>query len=272
MYKGNDYFKDEKMELTALYYTANQIPEFFAKKIRENLFEACRELPIISISQKPLDFGKNICIGERGPSILGIYNQVLIGAREAKTKYVALCEDDILYHSSHFRMYRPSEDHFGYNHNKWEIFTWERNPVFSCKIGRSLLNQCIANRQLLIEALEERFSKFSTYTKERIRKHFGEFGKYERWLGVTIRKQEIFFSPEPNIIFCHGDALDYKQGLGSRKGHGDIRIKEVPPWGKAEEILIKYFGEENWKNQQRRNGYGSSGHTYENLYRKENKL
>jgi len=251
-------------DISIIFYTANQIPEFFAENVREQILKATKcMIPIISVSQKPLEFGDNICIGDVGPSILGIYRQVLIGAKEAKTDYVVLCEDDILYHESHFNSYRPPNDAFGYNHNKWEIFTWERDVVLSTKTGRSLLNQCIAPRELLIEALEERFSK--TYTEDRIRKHFGEFGKYERWLGVTIRKQEIFYSREPNIIFCHGDALGY-QYLGSRKGHGDIRVKEIPLWGTAEEIIVKYFGEDNWKKQQRRSGYGVTGDIYKNLF------
>ena len=83
--------------ITVLYYTANVVNEIFAKNVRRQLRAAAGDLPIVSVSQKPIDFGENICVGDIGRSHINIYRQVLIAAECAQTPYVALCEDDILY-------------------------------------------------------------------------------------------------------------------------------------------------------------------------------
>ena len=48
-------------DLTLLYYTANKIPETFGQNVRNHLLSLFPEgIPIISVSHKPIDFGKNI--------------------------------------------------------------------------------------------------------------------------------------------------------------------------------------------------------------------
>lgn len=96
-------------DLTLIYYTSNTNPEYFAGNVRNHLLQVTEgKIPIISVSQKPIDLGKNICAGEIGRSLYNLYRQVYTGALEAKTKYVALCEDDTLYNMEHFR-HRPPE-------------------------------------------------------------------------------------------------------------------------------------------------------------------
>ena len=101
-------------DCTILFYTANLISENFASKVREHLLESCNGTPIISVSHKPMDFGKNICVTGLEVSAYSVYRQILIGAKEAKTKYVSCCEDDALYVPEHFE-HRPSDDTFYYN-------------------------------------------------------------------------------------------------------------------------------------------------------------
>ena len=76
-------------DLTVIYYTANYLNNRFADRVREQLIRAIGQTPLISVSHKPMDFGENICVGDIGRSVYNIYKQVLIGARAAKTKYVA---------------------------------------------------------------------------------------------------------------------------------------------------------------------------------------
>src|SRR5512146_591189 len=114
-------------DITACYYTANQLPEYLAESVRNRLVESTRVagVPIVSVSQYPISLGRNICIGPIGPSLLHLYEPVLIAAEHATTPYVALCEDDCLYPPSHFTCYRPPDSVFGYNQNKWTVFAWD---------------------------------------------------------------------------------------------------------------------------------------------------
>lgn len=193
-------------DLTVIYYTSNLISDYFANNVRERLLLSTRGIPLISVSQKPITFGVNICVGLLSQHVFNLYQQILTETKTAKTKYVVMAEDDILYSPEHFTEYRPANDVFGYNMNKWGLYTWKA-PIFNFK-NRHSMSSLIARRNLLIEALEERFNKYPTL--ESIPKDvFGEPGRYEGHLGVKKQKMEDWRSSIPNIIFSHDKALGY---------------------------------------------------------------
>src|SRR3989338_4917546 len=148
------------IDLTIIYYTSNYLDDhnpYFLANTKKQLLEAVGNLPVISVSQKPIDLGTNICLGDIGRSHLNIFRQILVGAKAAKTKYVAMAEDDILYSCDHFHTYLPEKDKFAYNMSKWSIYTWTKPPTFSFK-ARLVVNSLIAKRDMLVEAMEERFN------------------------------------------------------------------------------------------------------------------
>jgi len=225
-----------RSDLTAIYYTGNNLPERFDRKIQANLLKALDGLPLLSVSQKPMLFGINILVGEIGRSHFNIYRQALKGAKHAKTKYIALCEDDILYHKSHFE-HVPSDGVFAYNMSVWGLYTWVTPALFSYK-GRRNLSGLICERDLFINAMEERFKRWPDDTKTN-KDLWAEPGKYERQLGVTIQQTEEFYSDIPNIAFSHETALSF-EGLGKRKKIGHMRAYEIPYWGRADDIKNLY--------------------------------
>lgn len=221
-------------DITVIYYTANHIDDYFAENIRKNLLKSIGGLPLISVSQKPMGFGKNICVGKLERHNYNIYKQILVGVSAAKTKYVAMAEDDTLYSSDHFTTFRPENDEVAYNKNRWGIYTWVRPPTFSYK-DRGITALMIAPRKILIKALNERFEKYKAPDEVPL-KFFGEIGKYEKHMGVPEHKRVFFKSKDPCVMFSHEDALGY-QGLGRRKRMGDLRCETLEPWGSAEEVL-----------------------------------
>jgi hypothetical protein len=191
---------------------------------------------LISVSQEPLDFGENILF-PKGQSAHNIYRQVLVGAKAAKTKYVAMAEDDILYSKEHF-MYTPPDGVFAYDMSRWSIYVWTKPPAYSIK-RRIVLSTMICPRELLIEALEERFAKSTDDNAP-----WGEPGRYERNIGVTVRDTIQYYARVPSIVFSHPDALGY-QAQGDRKGLGEMRAYDIPVWGKASDLLDSiYYGKE----------------------------
>lgn len=222
-------------DLSVIFYTANVIPEFFALAVRSRLMDAIGDKPLISVSHQPMSFGKNIVV-DLPRSHFSIYRQALIGAREAKTKYIALCEDDVLYHSTHFD-YIPNAGKFAYNMSVWALYTWSMPPVFSYKDRRNL-SGLICERLLFIEALEERFAKYPDPDNS-LKDTWGEIGKYETLLGVTVRESEEFYSKIPNVAFSHENALSF-QGLGKRKKIGHLQAYDIPYWHRAEDVLKLY--------------------------------
>ena len=229
-------------DLTIIYYTANKVTDYFYNNTKAQLLKAAGNIPIISVTQKPVGFGQNIVVGDIGQSVPNIYRQVLIGAKAAKTEFVAMAEDDTLYCKEHFNYNNrtPSKHRFLYNMNRWNLYTWSQPPIFSRKY-RMVLNALIAPRELLIEALEERFAK---YPKDEMipLKYFAEPGRYETGLGVTIRETEKWYSDPPIVVFSHPEALNFIQ-QGERKNLGDERLYSLPYWGTAEEVLRNYTNE-----------------------------
>lgn len=213
-------------DLTAIYYTADVIPKNFAEDVLQNLKGVINGFPLIELHQE----------GER--SHFNIYRQALKGAKMATTKYIAMCEDDVLYSPSHFE-YRPRKAPFAYNLAVWSMFTWHEPTMFTHKgTVRQNLNALICDREAFIEAMEERFAKYPE-PDQSIKAIWGEPGKYERQLGVTIQETEVFYSQPANIVFSHDKALGY-EGLGSRKRAGEFRAFDIPYWGKAEKIRAMY--------------------------------
>lgn len=225
-------------ELTIIYITANVLPESFVKAVQHQLVLAIDGQPLISVSKKPMDFGTNICVGDTTRSQAQIYKQLLIGAKAATSTYIAVAEDDTLYHAEHFK-HRPHGGHWDYNMNTWNLYTWG-TPVFSYKApgGRRNLSQLICEREMLIEHLEERFKLWPDDSKIDIR-IFGEPGKYDNQLGTTPYPSQDFYINPPNIVFSHQANLQF-EGLGTRKALGQIRATSVPYWGNAKTVRELY--------------------------------
>lgn len=221
--------------ITIIMLTANRVPKKWAEFHKEKLLEAADGAPIITISREPLSWGKNL-IDEEEYTISNIYYQLLRGAREAKTPFIAVAEDDTLYPKEHF-LYRPPEDSFAYNQNRFGVFTWGKPTYFwKDRISNSTL---VAPRALAIEALEERFAKYPMGTPS---VYTGELGRpnIEDKLGVTRRKS-IWFTTETSVV-----RIDHEHGIDRlarthRKGMGILRAYDIPHWGEAHEMVKKFI-------------------------------
>lgn len=212
--------------ITAVYYTADALPDKFAKATSIQLKKALGDIPLVVVHKDP----------SIPRSQAQIYRQVLQGAKLATTEFIACCEDDVLYSPEHFK-FRPKPGHWGYNMNSWSIFTWGE-AVFSYKApgGRRNLNGLICERQMLIDHLEERFKLWPGEIDINI---FGEPGKYDNQLGTTPYPSQDFYTNPPNIVFSHEKNLQF-EGLGTRKALGQIRATSVPYWGDAKTVRELY--------------------------------
>jgi hypothetical protein len=224
-------------KITAIYYTANIIPQTFAENIRQQILSAIGDMPLISVSQKPVDFGENICVGNIGQTHLNIYRQMLIGAKAAQTDYVAMCEDDTLYTPEHFTSFLPDLDTFAYDINRWRLYTWRSFFSYTERVVASMM---IAPRKKLVEALEERFEKYPDPDNTPCR-NFCEPGRRERKLGVAYQKLVRFKSKGPPcIVFTHRQCLGFNR-LGKRKALGPVIKDYLNFWGTTKDVKKYYY-------------------------------
>ena len=224
-------------DISIIHYTANRIEEPFATNIRSHLLSWLPEsTPIISVSHSPMDFGRNICMPELEYSIYSIYVQILVGCKEADTKFVMCFEDDSLLHQEHF-VYRPSDDKtFAYNLHRYNV-----NANIFFHRNRLNMSMCIAPTALMVETLERRFEKFpKLLSNEEMGAigGFGEPGKFEFRYGLPEVKREAFETKIPTLVFNHRPSVG-----GVRKVTAKDTVKEeLPYWGKASDLWNRMYG------------------------------
>ena len=217
-------------DLSVLFLTLNRMPQHFAEYQFETLKKAVGDARLLAVSRQPMDC--EYILDDNEPGYINIYRQMLRGAKLLDTEYIAVAEDDCLYHKSHYKLRPSAIDTFLYNQHRWGLFTWDAQ-MYSWR-NRYSNSTLIAPRKLLIEALEERFEKLGDNWNP---KFIGEVGRdrVERGLGVTRRKSEIAFSPISVVQFNHVDAHEERQKR-RRKSFGNIRATDIPHWGKSVEL------------------------------------
>lgn len=178
-----------------LYYTDNQLNIRLAKKCRG--FIKNLGIPITSVSLKPMEFGRNIHFkGER--SVLTMHKQILTGLKAMTEDIIFFCEQDVIYHPSHFDFFPEEKDVFYYNENSWRV---RLKDGFAVYFDHDSLSQICAYRELLIKEFEERVRKIEE-------KGFNH-GGYEPGTrsiakgGFSDNKSKRWRSKEPNIDIRH---------------------------------------------------------------------
>lgn len=215
-------------DLTVLYYTANVEPEAFENRVRERLLKLASHLPIVSVSQKPIDLGENICVGERGACYANEYRQILIGAQAAKTKWLVAAEADFLYSPAYFSFVPDSGDVWRYN-NVWILW---RSRSYDRGYRRKTNSEGaqVVRREFLIERLTERMSGFSEWRDPS-----------QDWRNVQIygrSEWHTYGDPEQPVV-------SVKSGWGMRPSTHTHRteepVMELPLWGGAAALRGELF-------------------------------
>ena len=233
---------------TIIYLTDNTLDPILATKCREKLLEAAGDHPIISVSQKPIELGTNICVGEIGRSWMSIMKQQLVGLHAAQTKHIAIAEHDCLYTREHFDWTPPRDDVFYYNQNhclvEWHGNHPELDGMYSrWSNGRNALSQLICSRELLIACVEERLSLIEKgleimrkagepgacpagFVEAAVRATSGEAKYLMPYLRDFVSKytHEDFYTTIPNLDIRHKTNF-----TGPRRGKH--RTYDIPYWG-----------------------------------------
>jgi len=205
----------KKVNRTIVYYTANKEKESFENKVIGNILKVKGNLPIISVSQKPIEFGKNICVGDIGQNYKNSFKQAIIGCEAAKTKYVIMTESDCLYPEKGYFDFIPTDPSVIYTYdNVWLMWNRENRTRFY-KHGTTG-GSIILEREHYIKLLKEK-----------------------------IKGIEIFSSPELKWQKFTGEPLiniKTRQGVsfGTALTPNVQPIKRFPYWGTVEDVKRNY--------------------------------
>ena len=215
-------------ETTVVYYTHNQEIPSFEERIQASILEHKGDLPIISVSQKPIDFGKNICVGEQGVNSLNTWRQVLIGCQAAKTRFICLTESDTLHHSSYFSFVPERDDIHYIMVPLYIIFTQKRRSHLYYSKPYSD-NQVTVGRDCMIDHLTTMLKGLPEWQKE---------GDYEKnaFEGRTApEKNSVFVEQPAGIVTFKTDQNMHRKSPYRRGG-----IREIPYWGDSYLLTKRY--------------------------------
>jgi len=212
------------MKATIIYYTSNREHPKFEERIRANILKVT-DLPIISISQKPIDFGKNICVGDVGASNFNMFRQIQIGCQNTKADFVISAEADCLYPPDYFT-FRPKELDRCYRNSKLYVMGDHRNYWFYKEEGAT--HAQIVGRNYYLETLEKLFKGAPQWSVEE--KNFPK----ERTKKDDIF-DKIYYWKTENPVF----QVKTHRSMRYYTHSGRVPIYDLPYWGNGKEVRKK---------------------------------
>jgi hypothetical protein len=214
------------MNASVIYYTSNREKLEFEGKIIANLLKVCGGLPIVSVSQKPMDLGKNICVGDVGVSGFNCFRQILLACENADTKFVISAEADCLYPPDYFE-FVPERDDMCYRNTNLYVMGNKRN-YFYLKSGGATHAQ-VVGREFYIESLKKLFQGAPMWSMDE-RNFPKERHRKEDWYD----KVEYYATMNPVVQIKTG------QGMRHHTSSDRTPIYDIPYWGSGKGIYETY--------------------------------
>ena len=206
---------------TVVYFTSNQEKPSFEEKIQANLLATIGDMPLISVSQKPIDFGENICIGDVGITNHNAWRQLQIGAEAAKTKFVCAAESDYLYSWPYFA-FIPREHDVAYRpDNVWVLFALRNRIKVFIKKPYGTETTIIVGTDYLINTIEDMLK--------------GEMWGNE-FVDQDLLDYSFFHNSIPIITFKTDNNMHRKAPVLK-----STQCRELFPWGYANDLIKEYL-------------------------------
>lgn len=226
-----------KANTTIIYYTSNREDPKFEERIQENLLKVCGNLPIISVSHKPIDLGENICVGNVGASGFNMFRQVQIACEKAKTDFVISAEADCLYPPDYFE-FIPDKDDVCYRTHNLYVMPDHRDYFFLKKEGAT--HAQIVGRKYYLDILNKLFKGAPKWSVEE--KNFPK----ERWKKADVFDHiEYWKTGNPIVQIKTHRSMRYYT-------HSErIPIHSLPYWGEGKKVRAHYMNdvEEVWSSE-----------------------
>jgi hypothetical protein len=210
------------IDTTIIYYTANQEDESFESKVRDNILKQKGNLPLISVSRKPIDFGQNICVGEIPVCYSNSFKQLLLGLSAAKTTYCLATESDYLYPPEYFTFHPPTADNVYRYLNLWIYFITRKK----------------AWRKPYVEAAQMCGREFWIKNVERV------LNGHRGWEPMPDRLPLIFTTRSLYGWTGANPVLGFKTGHGIHGRTGIIQQEstyDIPYWGTTKDIYDTFL-------------------------------
>jgi len=220
-----------RKDLTVIYYSSCREKPEFEKKVMDSIKERIGDLPLISVTHKPVNFGHNICVNNVGLSDYNIYRQMQMACTIAHTKYVCTTEADCFYPPTGYFDFIPLDGWTAGHYTNLYIL-WKGSHIFNQKAFS--LCALFANKNYLLSRFPRSLNP-NIQWRPNHKPHHPLFYKWHDWTP---------FSGNIAVINCKTDeGMRIKSGVNTE----GRPVKELPYWGSAVLLEEKLWGKQNAK-------------------------
>lgn len=208
-----------------IYYTDNRLNEAITKAVREQLL--LTNLPIVSASLEPIDFGENHHVKmERGYH--AYFAQIVTALEYSTADIVFFCEHDNLMHLSHFDFTPPAKNKFYYDLNWWKV----RKDGLAVHWDAVQVSGLVCYRDLALEFYRSRLAAFDPE-------------KFDRKFEPTVNTQyETWWAEYPSVDIRHDHNLTYNKwklehfrNKATAVNFQESTVDRIPGWDDLESII-----------------------------------
>lgn len=222
-----------------IYYTDNKLPDPIFSIVQTHIKKS--NLPITSVSLKPIDFGQNLSLNLE-PCFITMVKQITAALEASDADIIFFCEHDVLYPTSHFEFEPKKDDIFYYNDHVWR-WKYPENVAIAYDRLICLSGLCV-NRKFALAHYKSRLKKINDLSLESPKGREPLWARqwgYEPGTKKTKRggfsndNFEVWTSKEPIIDIRHGKTFSpTKVTLDSfkhqPKNFRQITIDKIPSW------------------------------------------
>ena len=234
----------QKQMKSIVYYTRNRVDQKLGDHCRKQILKA--KLPIVSVSSEPIEFGKNFVLNIGG-GYLEYFKKILKGLEESTANIIFFCEDDTLYHPSHFNFIPPEENVYYYDINVWRI---RAEDGFALHYDAKQMNMLCGYRDFLINYYKKAVKKVTEGVS--VRAMGFEPGSHHRKERIDDFKSDYYKALFPSLDIRHDKNLTAnrwkKELFRSQKNCPNWIEKkawEVEGWDFWSKTLIEKFNVTN---------------------------
>ena len=215
------------IDATVIYCSSNRENWTFEKRIIKHLLANCGGLPIVSVTQKPVNLGTNVCVGDIGVSGFNFFRQVQIACEQAKTKFVISAEADCLYPPDYFT-YEPYHNNVFYRDTNLYVMGNHRSYFYRKPQGSTFAQ--IVGRETYLNRLKELFVGCPQWDAGD--KNFPKGRHNFQDVNTTT---QYFHTVNPCVSFKTG------KGMRHHSATERVQIYSIPFWGDGKILRGRFY-------------------------------
>jgi len=220
--------------ITIFYCSSNREYPEFEQRVVDNIIKNKGDLDVISVTQRPMIFGKNICVGDNvGVSGKNFFKQTLIALQNIKTPFALSCEADTFYGPDYFKFVPERLDKCYRNDNL--MVMGQHRKYFFKKPGGATHAQ-IVGTEFYRKTLEELFKGDEDWDYKEEQKNFPKEKFHAKREDVFNKEDILFYETEIPVV-------QIKTSQSMRNYTSSIRepIYDIPYWGSGKDFRAKFY-------------------------------